>query len=76
MKTKLILSLVLGVVAVLSGAGCTSLPGTVKALAGSKAIAVVKIGSVYGTASYVHIGMTNAEVSVAPDGTVTIGARK
>ena len=55
--------------------GCTSLPGTVKALAASKAIAVVKIGSVYGTASYVHIGMTNAEVSVAPDGTVTIGKK-
>ena len=68
-----------GVLAVsLAGAllltGCTSFPSTLQALKDDPATVVLNVGTVYGTLKLVRIGGVTNNVSVAPDGTVTIGA--
>ncbi len=56
--------------------GCTGIAGVTRALAKDPATVSAKINTVYGTASLVRIGAVPAgsQVTVSPDGTVTIKA--
>jgi len=71
MKTIL---LTLAVIPLLTG--CTSMAKLAKELKGDPAIVVSKLGTVYGTHYLVRIGGTTNDVTVSPDGTVTVGAKK
>jgi len=62
-------------VALLCGCSATNVSKWQKALAGDKAIAVVRVRSVYGTADLTRVGETTNSVNILPDGTVQINHR-
>jgi hypothetical protein len=56
----------------LCGCSSTNITKLTQALAKDPAIVVVKIGSVYGTLSFVRVGSQTNGVTVSPDGSVSI----
>jgi hypothetical protein len=56
----------------LCGCSSTNITDLTKALAKDPAIVIVKVGSVYGTLSFVRVGSQTNGVTVSPDGSVSI----
>ena len=55
--------------------GCAGVSESLESVTKSKAIGVLDIQTMYGRGKYIHIGMTNVDVHIAPDSSVTIGKK-
>lgn len=73
-KTKSLITLAAGILALASCTGCTGFASAIKAAGGDPAIVTGSINTIYGTGKFTRIGgdRRNQTVAIQPDGTVVI----